>query len=214
MADSMDPALVEAVRRDIYGALAKTSPSSTLSADAQDALLAQACAEACDVLGRWLASSSSGGVQAGGPGRAAATRRRDSRLGADAAIPGAGQGNAQQDFRTGKWRRRVGRSRSLYRRAHKERDIHRQAASPAQSAGPVPGRGRPTEKASRAGMRNRQRIPRGHREARERRKAARALAPRPQGAWHGCDDPAQHHPRHGGREPGRGAREHARVGPR
>jgi hypothetical protein len=54
----MDPALVEAARHDIYGALAKTSPSSTLPADAQDALLAQACAEACDVLGRWLASSS------------------------------------------------------------------------------------------------------------------------------------------------------------
>lgn len=58
MADSMDPALVEAVRRDIYSALAKTSPSSTLPPAEQDALLAQACAEACDVLGRWLASTS------------------------------------------------------------------------------------------------------------------------------------------------------------
>ena len=74
MADSMDPALVEAVAAATSTARSpRPSPSSTLSADEQDALLAQACAEACDVLGRWLASSSWEALEAAGPGRAAAT---------------------------------------------------------------------------------------------------------------------------------------------
>jgi hypothetical protein len=58
MADSMNPDVINAARQRITGALASTSEHSTLPDDEQDALLAQACAEACDVLGSWLESTS------------------------------------------------------------------------------------------------------------------------------------------------------------
>jgi hypothetical protein len=48
--------MIDTVRRHINDALARTSESSTLSDDAQDAELAQASAEACDLLTRWLGS--------------------------------------------------------------------------------------------------------------------------------------------------------------
>jgi hypothetical protein len=56
MADGISGGLIETVQRHIYDALAQTSERSTLPGDEQDKLLAQACAEACDVLTRWLAS--------------------------------------------------------------------------------------------------------------------------------------------------------------
>jgi hypothetical protein len=47
---------VAAVQADILDALLKTSAGSTLPAAEQDRLLAQGCAEACDLLGDWLVS--------------------------------------------------------------------------------------------------------------------------------------------------------------
>ena len=58
MAGSMSPGMIEAVQRHIYDALAQTMPgNSTLTEEEQDKLLAQACAEACGLLGDWLSSS-------------------------------------------------------------------------------------------------------------------------------------------------------------
>ena len=45
---------IDAVRRHITDALLGSSARSALSAEKQDELLAQACAEACDVLDRWV----------------------------------------------------------------------------------------------------------------------------------------------------------------
>lgn len=56
MAGSISPGMIEAVQRDIYDALARTSSHSTLPEEEQDKLLAQACAEACDILGGWVNS--------------------------------------------------------------------------------------------------------------------------------------------------------------
>ena len=56
MADGISTGLIETVQRHIYDALVQTSERSTLPGDEQDKLLAQACAEACDVLTSWLAS--------------------------------------------------------------------------------------------------------------------------------------------------------------
>jgi hypothetical protein len=47
---------VAAVQSGILDAVLKTSPRSVLSRDEQDQLLAQMCAEACDLLGDWLIS--------------------------------------------------------------------------------------------------------------------------------------------------------------
>jgi hypothetical protein len=47
---------VAAVQADILDALLKTSSRSTLTVRQQDQLLAQSCAEACDLLGDWLIS--------------------------------------------------------------------------------------------------------------------------------------------------------------
>jgi hypothetical protein len=47
---------VAAVQADILDAVLKTSAHSTLPAHEQDQLLAQSCAEACDLLGDWLIS--------------------------------------------------------------------------------------------------------------------------------------------------------------
>jgi hypothetical protein len=49
--------MIAAVQRHIYDALAKTMPGSTLPEEEQDMLLAQACAEACGILGDWTSSS-------------------------------------------------------------------------------------------------------------------------------------------------------------
>jgi hypothetical protein len=49
--------MIEAVQRHIYDALAQTMPGSTLPEEEQDKLLAQACTEACGILGDWLSSS-------------------------------------------------------------------------------------------------------------------------------------------------------------
>lgn len=56
MTDGISAGRIEAVQRDIYDALARTSERSVLPDEEQDRLLAQACAEACDVLALWLKS--------------------------------------------------------------------------------------------------------------------------------------------------------------
>jgi DNA-binding SARP family transcriptional activator len=56
VAGSVRPDMIETVRHHINDALARTSDSSTLSEDAQDAELAQASAEGCDLLTQWLGS--------------------------------------------------------------------------------------------------------------------------------------------------------------
>jgi hypothetical protein len=56
MTDGISAGRIEAVRLHIYDALAQTSERSVLPEKDQDRLLAQACAEACDVLARWLES--------------------------------------------------------------------------------------------------------------------------------------------------------------
>lgn len=56
MADGISAGQIEAVQRDIYDALARTTERSVLPDEEQDRLLAQACAEACDVLTSWLGS--------------------------------------------------------------------------------------------------------------------------------------------------------------
>ena len=56
VAGSVRPDMIETVRQHIDDALARTSDSSTLSEDAQDAELAQASAEGCDLLTQWLGS--------------------------------------------------------------------------------------------------------------------------------------------------------------
>ena len=45
------------VQTDVTEAVTKTSASSTLSGQEQNELLAQGCAEACDLLKDWLADS-------------------------------------------------------------------------------------------------------------------------------------------------------------
>jgi RNase P/RNase MRP subunit POP5 len=47
---------VARVQSDILDAVVRTSPHSTLPARDQEQLLAQSCAEACDLLGDWLTS--------------------------------------------------------------------------------------------------------------------------------------------------------------
>ncbi len=74
VANGMDPRLVETALASIYSALAQTTPNSVLSDDRQDELLAQACAEACDVLGGWRASSSWEALEPAGQARKAALR--------------------------------------------------------------------------------------------------------------------------------------------
>jgi hypothetical protein len=56
MANGVDPGMAEVLRWHIHDALAKASEHSTLPEAEQDRLLAQACAEACDVIGRWVES--------------------------------------------------------------------------------------------------------------------------------------------------------------
>jgi hypothetical protein len=56
VAGSVSPEMIDVVRRDIYVALAQTTDLSTLPAEEQDRLLAQACAEACEILGTWINS--------------------------------------------------------------------------------------------------------------------------------------------------------------
>jgi hypothetical protein len=53
MTDGISTGRIEAVQRDIYEALARSSEGSLLPEEEQDRLLAQACIEACDVLARW-----------------------------------------------------------------------------------------------------------------------------------------------------------------
>jgi hypothetical protein len=53
VAGSLSPDLIDTVQRHIYDALARTSDGSTLPEDEQDKMLAQACAEACDILHDW-----------------------------------------------------------------------------------------------------------------------------------------------------------------
>jgi hypothetical protein len=48
--------MIDAVQRYIYDALARTADGSTLPADEQDRLLAQASVEACQILTQWLDS--------------------------------------------------------------------------------------------------------------------------------------------------------------
>jgi hypothetical protein len=59
---------VAMVQADILGATLQTSSGSTLSAPEQDRLLAQGCAEACDLLRDWLASGWFGQLRPAGDG--------------------------------------------------------------------------------------------------------------------------------------------------
>jgi hypothetical protein len=59
---------IEATRRHVYDALLGSSARSTLSEQKQDELLAQACAEACDVLDRWVNSPAWEGLRPAGRG--------------------------------------------------------------------------------------------------------------------------------------------------
>jgi hypothetical protein len=66
VAGGVSPGMIEAVQRHIYDALAQTSEHSTLPADQQDGVLAQACAEVCDLLGSWLNSPEWKGLRPAG----------------------------------------------------------------------------------------------------------------------------------------------------
>lgn len=59
---------IEVVQRHVYEALLGSSARTTLSEDQQDAMLAQACAEACDVLDRWVSSPAWEGLRPAGRG--------------------------------------------------------------------------------------------------------------------------------------------------
>lgn len=59
---------IEAVQRHVYDALLGSSARSTLSEEQQDGLLAQACAEACDILDRWVNSPAWEGLRPVGRG--------------------------------------------------------------------------------------------------------------------------------------------------
>jgi hypothetical protein len=54
IADEVRLAEIETVQDHILNALVQTNPPTTLSEDAQDRLLAQACSEACGILDRWV----------------------------------------------------------------------------------------------------------------------------------------------------------------
>lgn len=71
MADGVDPGMVEVVRWHIYDALARASEHSTLPKAEQDRLLAQSCAEACGVLGRWMESEDWKKMRSSGKGTVA-----------------------------------------------------------------------------------------------------------------------------------------------
>ena len=55
--DEVRLAEIKKVQDDILNALVRTNPPTTLSADEQDSLLAQACSEACGILDRWVKST-------------------------------------------------------------------------------------------------------------------------------------------------------------
>ena len=57
MNDDVRFAEIELVQQHIIDALVRTNPPTTLSEKEQDNLLAQACAEACGILDRWVKSS-------------------------------------------------------------------------------------------------------------------------------------------------------------
>jgi hypothetical protein len=56
IADEVRLAEIEMVQDHILKALVRTNPPTMLSEDEQDQLLAQACSEACGILGRWIES--------------------------------------------------------------------------------------------------------------------------------------------------------------
>jgi hypothetical protein len=59
---------IEAVRRHVYDALLGSTARSALPEEKQDELLAQACAEACDILDRWVNSDAWEGLRPAGRG--------------------------------------------------------------------------------------------------------------------------------------------------
>jgi hypothetical protein len=61
--DEVRLAEIERVQGHILDALVRTNPPTTLSADEQDRELAQACSEACGILGSWLDSPAWKGQQ-------------------------------------------------------------------------------------------------------------------------------------------------------
>ena len=67
----MDSGLVEVLRWHIYDSLARTTEHSTLPEEEQDRLLAQVCAEACDVLGNWVKSQNWEELRSSGNGTVA-----------------------------------------------------------------------------------------------------------------------------------------------
>jgi hypothetical protein len=63
--------MVEVLRWHIYDSLARTTEHSTLPAEEQDRLLAQVCAEACDVIGSWVKSQNWKEMRSSGDGTVA-----------------------------------------------------------------------------------------------------------------------------------------------
>jgi hypothetical protein len=68
MAENVSLDEIEAVRRHIADALLASSARSTLPEEKQDELLAQACAESCDILDRWVNSGAWEGLRPAGRG--------------------------------------------------------------------------------------------------------------------------------------------------
>jgi hypothetical protein len=68
IADEVRLAEIETAQGHILNALVQTNPPTTLSADEQDHLLAQACSEACGILGSWIESPAWKGLHPKGRG--------------------------------------------------------------------------------------------------------------------------------------------------
>ena len=63
MSDDVSLGEIELVQEHILDAIVKTKEPTTLSSEEQDRLLAQACSEACGILGRWVGSSAWEGLR-------------------------------------------------------------------------------------------------------------------------------------------------------
>jgi hypothetical protein len=68
MSENLSLDEIEAVRRHVSDALVGSTARSTLPEEKQDELLAQACAEACDILDRWVNSDAWEGLRPAGQG--------------------------------------------------------------------------------------------------------------------------------------------------
>jgi len=68
MLDDVSLGEIEVVQRHIFEAIVASNTPTTLSEKEQDNLLAQACAEACGILGRWVKSSAWEAIRPNGSG--------------------------------------------------------------------------------------------------------------------------------------------------